>query len=420
MQRKLIMCRDGHGGIAHEVKQREQNGVKRFLAIYVLGVFLAAAQTGASPDMRNQASPGRGAAVTPANMTASGEAGYAERQRRRPDGTGDTNGGTNLPCSITGTIADGLSSDGSITIMNARGGNAQLAVDPSVVATQAGANALLNTSNKYAGSVYTACSNNTSNGTINNLLAKDDGTGKCVLATTSDTTGIIGVIASGGARSGTALVQTSGIASCIAGMAVVAGQFAIPSRHTNGRCDSAASPGAGVEKLGTWITSGATGTSQSFRVQLDMNAATMGSTGSSVVFATAYNSTSQSIPPATATPLTFDTNRTGSNTTVHSTTANNTRFTAPTDGVYLATCGASWAAAGSVQLFIRLNGAPPYLAGNALNGTDMLQNVTSILHMAAADYVECVVFTPATGGAATAASAQYIQTTFGSLSKLGN
>lgn len=169
-----------------------------------------------------------------------------------------------LPAPQPGPIS--VSSDGSITVTQS-GAGAILAVDPAVVATQAGQNALLNTGNKYAGMTLVPCANAPA-GTVDGLLAKDDGSGKCVVAASTDT-GILGVVYSGGGKAGTALIQTGGIASCLAESGITAGHYVIPG--AGGRCASSANPSAGVERLGRWITSGAGGTTQSYRIRIETN-----------------------------------------------------------------------------------------------------------------------------------------------------
>lgn len=123
-----------------------------------------------------------------------------------------------------------------------------------------------------------------------------------------------------------------------------------------------------------------------------------GSGGGAGPGASAYNSGTQNINNTTA-ALTFNTNQwdTCSACTIHSTSVNPTRFTAPSAGYYLADCSAVAAATSSaMQLFFDVNGvqSPPTQSTIApgVGGMGMAASLTSVLKLSANDYVECMMF----------------------------
>lgn len=133
--------------------------------------------------------------------------------------------------------------------------------------------------------------------------------------------------------------------------------------------------------------------------------------------ALAYNTGTQSLSSLSDNALTFNTNvwDTGS---IHSTSVNPTRFTAPSTGYYLATCGCILNSSSvGFQLSIRVNGAAtgtsPYLSSQTTpySSLNSATSVTGIVKMTAGDYVICNAYP---GGAVTTL-ANY---TFGQLTKL--
>ena len=106
------------------------------------------------------------------------------------------------------------------------------------------------------------------------------------------------------------------------------------------------------------------------------------------------NSTDQPIPNSTNTPLGFDTN-VYDNDAMHSTTANNTRLTAPISGIYEVTGQIAWDVGGGTLRVARIDvdgsSSDAIAASQAPNPThSVYQEVTGQLHLNAGDYVELV------------------------------
>lgn len=140
-------------------------------------------------------------------------------------------------------------------------------------------------------------------------------------------------------------------------------------------------------------------------VGLSMNATTLVATGESTVYAAGvYKSTDTTITTATATALTFNTERKDTNG-FHSLVSNTERLTVPTggDGWYDITGGVSWeqvTASGVRRVQIRLNGTTVlasvgqyFPTATALGVTNVCDQVVSRKYeLVATDYVELVVF----------------------------
>lgn len=112
------------------------------------------------------------------------------------------------------------------------------------------------------------------------------------------------------------------------------------------------------------------------------------------------SSVNQSIPTSALTALTFNT--ADANVGDLFSAAQPTRLTAPVAGTYLVTATVQWSngAGGSRRLTLRVNGATPIAAVDGPpNGDGTLdQNVATVHHLNAGDYVEAVVWQ--TSGAA--------------------
>jgi hypothetical protein len=136
--------------------------------------------------------------------------------------------------------------------------------------------------------------------------------------------------------------------------------------------------------------------------------------------ASAYNSAAQSVPDATATALTFDSEDFDAGS-MHSTSVNTSRITIPASkgGVYLILGGAGFApsATGYRQLDIKKNGATtlttitvPSNTGGSPTG---VFQVHFIVTLAAGDYVELIATQNSGGalnvGSATRALAAFLQ-----------
>lgn len=125
--------------------------------------------------------------------------------------------------------------------------------------------------------------------------------------------------------------------------------------------------------------------------------------------ASATNSGTQTLSANVDTPLTFDTNQwdTGA---IHSTTVNPTRFTAPSDGYYLATCQVGFGSAtGVMYLDIFINGTLQNGVQGGYSPDFSYGNVSQMLHMTSGQYMECNA--KATNGATTTTASAFGQLT---------
>src|SRR5207245_2302221 len=98
--------------------------------------------------------------------------------------------------------------------------------------------------------------NDTTTGTTVNTLAKLTGApSTAVIAATTDTNGIIGIVVSGAGTSGNAQIGLSGVASCVFDGATTAGHYVQISPTTGGDCHDAgaARPSSG-QILGSVLT----------------------------------------------------------------------------------------------------------------------------------------------------------------------
>lgn len=116
----------------------------------------------------------------------------------------------------------------------------------------------------------------------------------------------------------------------------------------------------------------------------------------STIGARVFNSANQSIPNATNTAVTFNSERYDTDS-IHSTAVNTSRLTAVHGGKYLITCNVFFDAnaTGIRDFDIRLNGvtfisAARESVSSAAVGSSII--TTTIYNLAATDYVECVVF----------------------------
>ena len=121
----------------------------------------------------------------------------------------------------------------------------------------------------------------------------------------------------------------------------------------------------------------------------------------SIPTARATNSADQSIPSSTTTTLAFDSERYDTANT-HDTSTDNSRLTAPVDGIYAVTAQVSWqqSSTGIRELFLD-TGEGRIAAESALPpGTAFYQEVTTQVRLEAGDYVEARVY-QSSGGALT-------------------
>lgn len=109
-----------------------------------------------------------------------------------------------------------------------------------------------------------------------------------------------------------------------------------------------------------------------------------------------FNSANIAITTGTVTALTFDSER-YDNGSLHSTSANTSRLTAPITGLYMIGGHVRFAAnaTGTRQVLIRLNGATflePDSKANLGAGAAVDFTVTTAYQLVAGDYVELIVF----------------------------
>lgn len=118
---------------------------------------------------------------------------------------------------------------------------------------------------------------------------------------------------------------------------------------------------------------------------------------SSAVYARVNASTGLQVANDALTVVSFNNQRTITPASVHSTTTNPTRLTAPSSGMYVISGGVRWnslsTGAGRAVLSIRLNGATDLVTETVgLAGTFTLtKNITTLYNLAATDYVELTV-----------------------------
>jgi len=107
----------------------------------------------------------------------------------------------------------------------------------------------------------------------------------------------------------------------------------------------------------------------------------------------AYQASAQTIPNAAATAVTFDTNVYDVGP-IHSTSVNNTRFTAPVAGLYLITAAICFSAGtGYRELTLSKNGTgfSTGIFGVASSGVDSSAALAAMIQLNATDYVEAYV-----------------------------
>lgn len=130
-----------------------------------------------------------------------------------------------------------------------------------------------------------------------------------------------------------------------------------------------------------------------------------------------YNSANISIANATATLLTYDTERYDTDT-IHSTSVNTGRLTCFTAGKYAIFAVVQWAAnvTGRRSLQIRINGTTTIVNDSRMAVTDAgagtVQAVATVYELAVGDYVESIVV-QASGGALNVLAVGNVSPEFG-------
>lgn len=123
------------------------------------------------------------------------------------------------------------------------------------------------------GLLTSVITNDTSTGTTVNKLAKLTSSSKVVIAATTDTDGIIGVVLSGAGTTGVAQIGVNGVIRCVFDGTATAGDYVQISSSVAGDCkDAGVARPANVQVLGRVVTGGAgAGT---YTIALQVNAPT--------------------------------------------------------------------------------------------------------------------------------------------------
>jgi hypothetical protein len=101
--------------------------------------------------------------------------------------------------------------------------------------------------------------NASSTGTTLNKLAKLTGTGTAVIATTSDTSGILGVVSYGAGTTGSASIVQVGQVPCVFDGATTANDYVIESITVNGDCSDSGPVTPTVQNFGRVLSTNASG-----------------------------------------------------------------------------------------------------------------------------------------------------------------
>ncbi len=132
----------------------------------------------------------------------------------------------------------------------------------------------------------------------------------------------------------------------------------------------------------------------------------------SIPAARVTRSSPQTIPDSLNTNLAFDQERYDT-AAVHDTATNNSRLTAPVNGIYAVTAQFTWggsAGTGSRLAGLMKNGSTLIARSQQLPGDDD-ENITTQVHLAAGDYVEVVVLQTSGGNLAVAVNGMAQQLT---------
>lgn len=135
--------------------------------------------------------------------------------------------------------------------------------------------------NTKTNAIFWEIPNASSTGTTVNNLAKFTGApSTAVIATTSDTVGILGIVVSGAGTTGTAQIAVSGQAACVFDGGVTSNDFVVESTTTNGNChDAGATDPTGVAVIGN-VVSNTNASAGTYQVMLyPPNVNTLGTTG---------------------------------------------------------------------------------------------------------------------------------------------
>lgn len=122
----------------------------------------------------------------------------------------------------------------------------------------------------------------------------------------------------------------------------------------------------------------------------------------------ATNSANQSIPSSTTTTLAFDSERYDT-ANVHANSTDNSRLTAPVDGIYAVTAQVGWSASttGTLQLFLDANDDRIAVDDAVPTTLPFRQEVTTQVSLEAGDYVEARVYQSSGGALSVSKVDQY-------------
>lgn len=128
----------------------------------------------------------------------------------------------------------------------------------------------------------------------------------------------------------------------------------------------------------------------------------------SIPTARATNSANQSIPSSTTTTLAFDSERYDT-ANAHDTSTDNSRLTAPVDGIYAVTAQVNWqqSSTGIRELFLDTADGRIAAENAAPTNTAFYQEVTTQIRLEAGDYVEARVYQSSGGTLSVAKTDQY-------------
>ena len=123
----------------------------------------------------------------------------------------------------------------------------------------------------------TEIANDGTTGTTANMLAKLTTAGAAIIAATTDTDGMIGVVTGNAGKTGNAQVAVDGQASCVFDGATTAGDFVAISSSTAGEChDAGSTRSASSQTIGRVLTTNASGGTYTVELGLNASAASSG------------------------------------------------------------------------------------------------------------------------------------------------
>ena len=266
---------------------------------------------------------------------------------------------------------------------------------PANTPTTDGANTFTDAGNQFIGKYDLAC--DATGVSADNVLVKITSGTACTALSTSDTgmdSGFSGLLLSGhGTTNGR--YRKIGVGNCTADNAISNGDWIIAGTSTGGYCrGSSARPASGLLVVGRATAAALAGALASVNVQIDPNS---GGGGVAVHSLATIASGTAFFPNGTFpsyTVLSWDTNIEDTGT-IHSTSVNPSRFTAPSTGWYESVCqvnidDTNMTGMGTVKIMLNGSGGTQVAyTNNVAPGTFGTLRTSAKFHMAANDYVEC-------------------------------